>query len=177
MARLRLEPLRQGQSEQACAEVSSVCFGSQVELKYPAASERPAQTARQAQPLSFRPGEAPKQAAELPQWAPDQVCPASVAVSTPLLSHTPKYLILDNERDNVYFTAKGKLFVVGGIPGCDLECFTRSWYALTILADWLMKALQDQVVPCSCCDHNTFTFTWMCSRGQASPSCWRHPSR
>ena len=44
----------------------------QIELKYPPASERPAQAAGQAQPLSFRPGELPKQAAKLPQWAPDQ---------------------------------------------------------------------------------------------------------
>lgn len=44
----------------------------QVELKYLPASERPTQTAGQAQPLSFRPGELPKQAAKLPQWGPDQ---------------------------------------------------------------------------------------------------------
>ena len=46
----------------------------QVELKYPPASERPTQTVGQAQPLSFRPGDVPKQAAKLPQWAPAQAC-------------------------------------------------------------------------------------------------------
>ncbi len=51
---------------------------AQVELQYPPAKERPTRAAGAAdapQPLSFRPGEAPK-AAALPQWAPDQArCP------------------------------------------------------------------------------------------------------
>ncbi|CAL5225176.1 g7957 [Coccomyxa viridis] len=52
----------------------------QVELKYLPASERPTQTAGQAQPLSFRPGELPKQAAKLPQWGPDQERPSFSAL-------------------------------------------------------------------------------------------------
>ena len=55
---------------ESCWREPQICM--QVELKYPPASERPTQTAGQAQPLSFRPGELPKQAAKLPQWAPDQ---------------------------------------------------------------------------------------------------------
>ena len=61
---------------EACRELQ-VCM--QVELKYPPASERPTQTAGQAQPLSFRPGELPKQAAKLPQWSPGQACAFSLA--------------------------------------------------------------------------------------------------
>lgn len=53
-----------------CLQQLHVCM--QIELKYPPASERPTQAAGQAQPLSFRPGELPKQAAKLPQWAPEQ---------------------------------------------------------------------------------------------------------
>ena len=105
MKRLRLDLILPKTTKTGrCRGVMKSC-GLQVELKYPAASERPAQTARQAQPLSFRPGEAPKQAAELPQWAPDQVSPASVAASSPLLSHTPRHPILAKNRDSVLLTA------------------------------------------------------------------------
>lgn len=58
-----------------CPDLQQSYGFMQVELKYPPASDRPAQAAGQAQPLSFRPGELPKQAAKLPQWAPDQVTP------------------------------------------------------------------------------------------------------
>lgn len=59
---------------------------AQVELQYPPAKERPtgAGGTTTLQPLSFRPGEAPK-AAALPQWAPDQVRHKSpVSVTCPV---------------------------------------------------------------------------------------------
>ncbi|BDA40432.1 probable PAN2-PAN3 deadenylation complex catalytic subunit pan2 [Coccomyxa sp. Obi] len=60
------------------AEKTQDILSFQVELQYPPAKERPTRAAGAAdapQPLSFRPGEAPK-AAALPQWAPDQVRPS-----------------------------------------------------------------------------------------------------
>ncbi|CAL8467279.1 g6816 [Coccomyxa elongata] len=61
------------------AEKTQDILSFQVELQYPLAKERPTRAAGAAdapQPLSFRPGEAPK-AASLLQWAPDQArCPS-----------------------------------------------------------------------------------------------------
>lgn len=85
---------------------------AQVELQYPPAKERPtgAGGTTTLQPLSFRPGEAPK-AATLPQWAPDQV-----RHHAPTLSHahwTNVHQVYRGIRQ-VYIGMNVKLFV----PAC-----------------------------------------------------------